>query len=603
MRQEQRFLLAITLMILVLVGTNILFPPIPPEEVVGPEGDAPGQLDGTGVTGVPSAPLGGTDAAGDQSDPFAGPPPTEPSSLFPPVEVVATPAEDTVVVEGPLYRYSWSTLGARLISAQLLAFESFDEGQEGQPVELISAGTSGVLAMQLRLGERTFDLGARSFEVEPVDGLRLNEGGGPRTLTFRYRDPAGLIFQTAYTFDPSSYDILARTEVVGPDVDLLVTGMGSGLGYNESSRSEESTVMGYAWNHVRDGVDDERHAQVDSPRIQEGPHRWAALKSKYFIFALIPGREGSEEYLGGVIARPYEGPAPVEGNLPEPEWWQFWAARDPVTPHEIAVTQSLDASGVLDYRVYLGPQERDVLVAFGNDLEEANPYGYRWMRPIVRPVVSVALSILNFLHRNLNVGYGWAIIIFGVMMRVLLWPLNQKAMRAQMRNMAAQPLLKEIQTKYKDQPEKLQKEMMKLYKEHGFNPLGGCLPMLLPFPVLITLFFVFRNTIQLRGESFLWLPNLASADPLYILPVLLGLSMFLLMSISARSMPPNPQMKMMRWIMPIFMAVIFVRFASGLNLYYAVTNLATLPQSFLIAKERQQVRDKGPIMQPHKSGD
>ena len=563
------------------MGTNILFPPIPPEEVVGPEGDAPGQLDGTGVTGVPSAPLGGTDAAGDQSDPFAGPPPTEPSSLFPPVEVVATPAEDTVVVEGPLYRYSWSTLGARLISAQLLAFESFDEGQEGQPVELISAGTGGVLAMQLRLGERTFDLGARSFEVEPADGLRLNEGGGPRTLTFRYRDPAGLIFQTAYTFDPSSYDILARTEVVGPAVDLLVTGMGSGLGYNERSRSEESTVMGYVWNHVRDGIDDERLTRVEEERIQEGPHRWAALKSKYFIFALIPGRGGSEEYLGGVIARPAEGDDQAA----------------------ITVTQSLDASGVLDYRVYLGPQERDVLMAFENDLEEANPYGYRWMRPIVRPVVSVALSILNFLHDVLNVGYGWVLIIFGVMMRVLLFPLNQKAMRAQMRNMAVQPLLKEIQTKYKDQPEKLQKEMMKLYKEHGFNPLAGCLPMLVPFPVLITLFFVFRNTIQLRGESFLWLPNLAAADPLYILPVLLGLSMFLLMSISARSMPPNPQMKMMRWIMPIMMAGIFFRFASGLCLYYAVSNLATLPQQILIAKERQQVKDKGPIVQPHKSGD
>ena len=587
MRQEQRFLLAITLMILVLVGTNILFPPIPPEEVVGPEGDAPGQLDGTGVTGVPSAPLGGTDAgggaaaSGDQSDPFAGPPPTEPSSLFPPVEVVATPTEATVVVEGPLYRYSWSTLGARLISAQLLAFESFDEGQEGQPVELISAGTGGVLAMQLRLGERTFDLGARSFEVEPADGLRLNEGGGSRTLTFRYRDPAGLIFQTAYTFDPSSYDILARTEVVGPAVDLLVTGMGSGLGYNESSRSEESTVMGYAWNHLRDGVDDERLSRVDSERIQEGPHRWAALKSKYFIFALIPGREGSEQYLGGVIARPAEGDDQAA----------------------ITVTQSLDASGVLDYRVYLGPQERDVLMAFENDLEEANPYGYRWMRPIVRPVVSVALSILNFLHDVLNVGYGWVLIIFGVMMRVLLFPLNQKAMRAQMRNMAVQPLLKEIQTKYKDQPEKLTKEMKKLYTDHGFNPVAGCLPMLLPFPVLITLFFVFRNTIQLRGESFLWLPNLAAADPLYILPVLLGLSMFLLMSISARSMPPNPQMKMMRWIMPIMMAGIFFRFASGLCLYYAVSNLATLPQQILIAKERQQVKDKGPIVQPHKSGD
>jgi YidC/Oxa1 family membrane protein insertase len=434
--------------------------------------------------------------------------------------------------------------------------------------------------MQLRLGERTFDLGARSFEVEPADGLRLNEGGGSRTLTFRYRDPAGLIFQTAYTFDPSSYDILARTEVIGPDVDLLVTGMGSGLGYNERSRSEESTVMGYVWNHVRDGVDDERLTRVDDERIQEGPHRWAALKSKYFIFALIPGREGGEQYLGGVIARPAEGDDQAA----------------------ITVTQSLDASGVLDYRVYLGPQEREVLMAFENDLEEANPYGYRWMRPIVRPVVSVALSILNFLHDVLNVGYGWVLIIFGVMMRVLLFPLNQKAMRAQMRNMAVQPLLKEIQTKYKDQPEKLQKEMMKLYKDHGFNPVAGCLPMLLPFPVLITLFFVFRNTIQLRGESFLWLPNLAAADPLYILPVLLGLSMFLMQFITVRSMPePNPQMKMMMWIMPIMMAAIFFRFASGLNLYYATANLATIPQQILIAKERQQLRDKGGIVQPHES--
>ncbi len=356
--------------------------------------------------------------------------------------------------------------------------------------------------------------------------------------------------------------------------------MGSGLGYNERSRSEESTVMGYVWNHVRDGIDDERLTQVDDERIQEGPHRWAALKSKYFIFALIPGREGSEEYLGGVIARPAEGDDQAA----------------------ITVTQSLDASGVLDYRVYLGPQERDVLMAFENDLEEANPYGYRWMRPIVRPVVSVALSILNFLHDVLNVGYGWVLIIFGVMMRVLLFPLNQKAMRAQMRNMAVQPLLKEIQTKYKDQPEKLQKEMMKLYKEHGFNPLAGCLPMLVPFPVLITLFFVFRNTIQLRGESFLWLPNLAAADPLYILPVLLGLSMFLMQFITVRSMPePNPQMKMMMWIMPIFMAAIFFRFASGLNLYYATANLATIPQQYLIAKERQQLRDKGGIVQPHES--
>ena len=172
-----------------------------------------------------------------------------------------------------------------------------------------------------------------------------------------------------------------------------------------------------------------------------------------------------------------------------------------------------------------------------------------------------------------------------------------------MRNMAVQPLLQEIQKKYKDQPEKLQKEMMKLYKDHGFNPLAGCVPMLLPMPVLITLFFVFRNTIQLRGESFLWMPNLSAADPLYILPVLMGLSMFLMQWIQARSMPPNPQMKMMMWLMPIMMVFFFFRFASGLNLYYTTSNLATIPQQYLIAKERKKLKEKGPIKQPATSGD
>ena len=584
MRQEARFLMAITLMILVLVATNILFPPIPPEEVSGPEGEVPGQLEGGGVAGAPSIPLGGADTrggvAGDEANPFAGQPGAAPSPIFGAEEVADGPAEDTVVVEGPLYRFTWSTAGARLISAQLLDFESFD--QEGQPVELIVAESDGALAMQLRVGEGALDLGAEPFEVEPADGLRLSEGGGARTLTFRYRHPSGqLTFETAYTFDPSSYVIHVRTEVVGADGALLVTGMGSGLAHNESDRAEESRVMGYVTNHLGEGIDDERLSQVDSERIQEGPFLWAALKSKYFIFALVSGREGSEQYLGGLTASP----APGDDQA------------------AITVTQPLSNSGAVDYRLFMGPQERDLLIAFDNDLEEANPYGYRWMRPIVRPVVSIVLAVLNFLHRNLNVGYGWVLIIFGVMMRVLLFPLNQKAMRAQMRNMAVQPLLQEIQKKYKDQPEKLQKEMMKLYKDHGFNPLAGCLPMLLPWPVLITLFFVFRNTIQLRGESFLWLPNLAAADPLYVLPIMLGASMFLMMWVQGRSMPPNPQMKMMMWIMPIMMMFFFFRFASGLNLYYVTANLATIPQQYLIGKERQKLKAKEPVKQPATSGD
>jgi YidC/Oxa1 family membrane protein insertase len=116
--------------------------------------------------------------------------------------------------------------------------------------------------------------------------------------------------------------------------------------------------------------------------------------------------------------------------------------------------------------------------------------------------------------------------------------------------------------------------------------MGGCWPMLLPMPVLLALFFVFQYSIELRGASFLWLPDLASKDPFYILPIIMGLSMYVLSKVGQMGMETNPQMKMTTYIMPIFMTVIFLNFASGLNLYYAVSNIASIPQQWLLAKER-----------------
>src|SRR5690606_16280841 len=207
---------------------------------------------------------------------------------------------------------------------------------------------------------------------------------------------------------------------------------------------------------------------------------------------------------------------------------------------------------------------------------------------------AAVLWVLNTLHNTLGVAYGWVLVIFGVMMRILLWPLNAKAMRAQMKNMAVQPLLQEIRDKYKNDPQKQQEAMLALYKEHGFNPFAGCLPMLVPFPVLITLFFVFQNTIAFRGAEFLWLPDLSLKDPLYILPMILVVSMFGLQWVSAHlsGMEQNPQMKMMMYFMPIMMGVIFFALPAGLNLYYAVTQVASIPQQVMIARERRRAQEE-----------
>jgi YidC/Oxa1 family membrane protein insertase len=130
---------------------------------------------------------------------------------------------------------------------------------------------------------------------------------------------------------------------------------------------------------------------------------------------------------------------------------------------------------------------------------------------------------------------------------------------------------------------------MKVYKDHGMSPLSplmGCLPMLLPMPILFALYFVFQNTIEFRGVSFLWLPDISLKDPYYITPLFMGISMFVMSWIGMKGAPPNPQAKMMTYMMPVMLTVLFLNFASGLNLYYAVQNIAALPQQWLLARER-----------------
>jgi YidC/Oxa1 family membrane protein insertase len=162
-------------------------------------------------------------------------------------------------------------------------------------------------------------------------------------------------------------------------------------------------------------------------------------------------------------------------------------------------------------------------------------------------------------------------------------------MRSSLKMQRIQPELQALQKKYKSQPEKQQAEMMKLYKEHGMSPLSplmGCLPMLIPMPVLFALYFVFQNTIEFRGVSFLWMTDISLKDPYYILPIAMGISMFVLSWIGLRTSPSNSQAKMMAYVFPVMMTVFFFNLAAGLNLYYAVQNIAALPQQWLIARER-----------------
>jgi YidC/Oxa1 family membrane protein insertase len=245
------------------------------------------------------------------------------------------------------------------------------------------------------------------------------------------------------------------------------------------------------------------------------------------------------------------------------------------------------------FDLYAGPQQSNELLSLGRDFDHVNPYGWSFLQPVVNPIAALCIKLLLWLHDHLKLSYGWVLVIFGVFIRVALWPLNQSAMRSSLKMQEIQPRLAEVQKKYRDKPEKQREEMMRVYKEANASPftaLSGCLPMLIPMPVLFALFFVFQNTIEFRGVPFLWLADISIKDPFFILPVLMGISMYLLSWIGLKNAPPNPQAKMMSYMFPVMMTFVLANMASGLNLYYTAQNLAALPQQWFLAKERQKAR-------------
>jgi YidC/Oxa1 family membrane protein insertase len=303
-------------------------------------------------------------------------------------------------------------------------------------------------------------------------------------------------------------------------------------------------------------------------RVDTGAIRWIAVRNKYFLVAVTPA--GGDSVFNAVLLRGGR----RSGN-------------EATAAHATAIAPVRDNRFAV--RVFAGPQSWQHLRVTARDLENVNPYG-GWLHGVVQPFATIVMRMLLWMRETTNLSYGWVLVIFGVLVRLLLWPLNQNAMRSSMKMQRIQPELAELQKKYRDNPEKQRDAMLKLYQDHGMSPLSpllGCLPMLLPMPILFALYFVFQNTIELRGVSFLWLPDLSLKDPYYITPLFMGLSMFLLSWIGMRGMPPSPQAKMMAYVMPVVLTVVFWNFASGLNLYYAVQNVAALPQQWLIAHERK----------------
>jgi YidC/Oxa1 family membrane protein insertase len=474
-------------------------------------------------------------------------------------------AADTIRVTSPLYTYDVSTRGGRLIGATLSRYRSMAAQDHGAPAQLLPP-ESELLGLTLVLNRDTISLAdwpftasSRSLAVSQASELTLTAERNGATVALTYR------------FRPDDYriDVTGRVSGVGPNGGVLLVGMGPTLANTEADSNENHRALALVTKHDDTERTDFAGLKPGEPKTMSGPFEWAAVKSKYFVTAVLT-LDSTSSGISGVVAKAL----PPTGKRP--------------TRAAVRLSIPIPPNGSFAYTAYVGPMEQDRLSRIGHGFNDVNPYGWPGFRTVIRPVAAGVRWLLVWMHEHLYLPYGLVLVFFGIMVRALLWPLNQKAMRANMQLQAVQPLMKEIQERHKNDPQKTQQEMFKLYKEHGVNPLGGCWPMLLPMPVLFALFFVFQNTIELRGASFLWLPDLSRPDPFYIIPVVMGLSMYGLSKVGQMGMEPNPQTKMMVYIMPVMMTFLFLNFASGLNLYYAVSNTASIPQQWLLARERQR---------------
>lgn len=554
MDDRRRTILAIGLLLIVAILPSLLRrgsepPPVTPSVV--PEGMGDTTLaDHTGALPRDSTP---------DPTPSLGPPT---GSITSTDTTAVDPEDEVVFVRSPLYQFGFSTRGARLVQATLYEYESLAPGERGNDAQLIPAN-SEFLTYRLVFGNDTLDLSQWTFtpSAELLDvgdaGTRLEWVGRRENATIRL----------TYTFRPDHYlfEVQGQIEGVSNASGLVVVGLGPRLRSVEVDSSDDQRSYGIV-TKARNTVNHKYSSLEPGEQLElPGPFEWVAIKSKYFLGVVLAIEEGRPPFGGGLaIGGPQHGRQETEAHV---------RASLPMT------------SGSFAHSAYFGPQEYRRLARIGHDLQDVNPYGWIF-RPIIGPVSVLIVRALLWLHENLNWGYGWLLILFGVGVRVLLWPLNQKAMRSQMAMQALQPEIEAIRKKHQGDQGKIGQETMKLYKERGVNPFGSCLPMLIPMPILFAFFFVFLNTIELRGVSFLWLPDLARFDPFYVLPLLMGGSMFAVSKIGQIGIPPNPQAKMMTYVMPVMFTVFFFRFASGLCLYYASQNLASIPQQWMIAKER-----------------
>ncbi len=243
------------------------------------------------------------------------------------------------------------------------------------------------------------------------------------------------------------------------------------------------------------------------------------------------------------------------------------------------------AKGDLELQGYAGPKEWKLFESLDPKLTDVIEFG--WFTFLAKPFFKVMLAIYDFVGN-----WGWTIVLFTLLVKIILFPLSYKGLMSMQKLKDLAPKMKELREKYGNDPVKMNQQMMALYKKHGANPMGGCLPMLLQIPIFFALYRVLLNADELQGAPWiLWIQDLSAPDPYFVLPVLMGLTMYIQQKITPNTMTDPMQKKIFMWL-PAIMTIFFINFPAGLVLYWLVNNVLTIAQQLYINKAYEKYKEQ-----------
>lgn len=470
-------------------------------------------------------------------------------------------------VDSPLYALQVHDSGGRILGFELKNFKE-SAGPDAPPMELIPTRSMGYLPLAVdSLRHPEWQLSTRKFTSEAPQKITLSPGESSKSFTISTEVPGQARLSKTFTFLPDSYAIDLTLKIENLTSEPLADQLGVSFYYMPYSTKEDSyNLSNLAVYRLGSLEQFPLKDLVKTDPTFTSPYGWVGYQNNYFLDAFVPLDES---------------PSQVKPRTLD-------AGRGLI--QTVYLTEPFEVPGnqerAMQMRLYLGPKELNRLQEAGHDLVKSVDYG--WFGFLARPLVYVLKWLNGYFHN-----YGVAIIILTIIIKIIFWPLTHKSYKSMQMMKRLQPKINQVREKYKDDREKLNQELMMLYRTYKVNPLGGCLPMVLQIPVFFALYRMLSNSVELLHEPFaLWIHDLTAPDRLYVgfdipylgglpvLTILMGVTMFIQQKMTPSTGDPRQEKIML--LMPVMFTFFFFNFPAGLVLYWLVNNVLSIAQQYWI---------------------